>query len=74
VSTLRFLAKILHLLKNQATREHGMLKYAGLSLCLCLMAMGLNRVFTTRVTAQKQIPKSAQSVTNGSNTPVGKPK
>lgn len=51
-----------------------MLKYAGLSLCLCLMAMGLNRVLTTRVTVQKHVPKSAQSVTNGSNAPTDKPK
>jgi len=51
-----------------------MLKYAGLSICLCLMAMGLNQVFANQTTAQQHIQKSARSVTYGSNAAVGKPK
>ena len=44
-----------------------MLKYAGLSLCLCLVALGLNRVFATHVHTTAHVQKSAHSVTNGSN-------
>lgn len=51
-----------------------MLKYVGLSVCLCLMALGLNRVFAHQPVAQQPAEKSAHSVTNGSNTPARKPK
>ncbi len=46
-----------------------MLKYAAFSICLCLAAMGLNRVFANQRNAQHQAAqKSAHSVTNGSKT------
>jgi hypothetical protein len=51
-----------------------MLKYAGLSICLCLMALGLNQVFASQTAAQQYAQKSALSVTNGSNTPAKKAK
>jgi hypothetical protein len=51
-----------------------MLKYIGLSICLCLMAMGLNQVFANQTAAQRHVQKGARSVTNGSNTAAVKPK
>jgi len=38
------------------------------------MALGLNRVFANQTAARHQAEKGAHSVTNGSNTPAGKPK
>jgi hypothetical protein len=51
-----------------------MLKYVGLSVCLCLMALGLNHVFANQSASRQLAEKSAHSVTNGSNTPAKNPK
>lgn len=42
-----------------------MFKHVGLSLCLCLLAMGLNSVFATQTSPPRN---GAHSVTIGSNT------
>jgi hypothetical protein len=47
-----------------------MLKYVALSVCLCLAAMGLNRVLANQKSVQHTTQKSAHSVTNGSKTPA----
>ena len=47
-----------------------MLQHIGLSLSLCLLAMGLNSLLVTSSEAQQQPQQSAQSVTNGSTTPI----
>lgn len=47
-----------------------MFKHISLSLCLCLLAMGLNSLLVTPSDAQQQPQQSAQSVTNGSTTPI----
>jgi len=41
-----------------------MLKHIGLSLCLCLIAMGLNSVFVTQSDAQQQSSQGTRDVTN----------
>lgn len=51
-----------------------MLKYVGLSVCLCLLALGLNRALADQGTPRHPSDKSAHNVTNGSNTPAKKPK
>jgi hypothetical protein len=51
-----------------------MLKYVGLSVCLCLLALGLNRALADQGTTRLPKNKGAHSVTNGSNAPSGKPK
>ncbi len=45
-----------------------MLKHIGLSLCLCLMAMGLNSVFVGNSEAQPPAGQEAHSVTSGPGT------
>ena len=51
-----------------------MLKYVGLSVCLCLLALGLNRALADQSAQKRPSDKSAHSVTNGSNAPARKPK
>ncbi|MBB6249002.1 DUF3761 domain-containing protein [Rhodanobacter sp. A1T4] len=45
-----------------------MLKHIGLSLSLCLLAMGLNNLLVTSSDAQQQTQQSAQNVTNALTT------
>lgn len=44
-----------------------MLKHVGLSICLCLLAMGLNRVFAAQTVLSSVTRHGAHSVTIGSN-------
>ena len=45
-----------------------MLQHIGLSLSLCLLAMGLNSLLVTSSEAQQQPQQNSQDVTNGSTT------
>jgi hypothetical protein len=47
-----------------------MLKHIGLSICLCLMAMGLNSILVTRSDAQQRPTQEAKGVTNGATARV----
>jgi hypothetical protein len=42
--------------------------------CLCLLALGLNRALADQSAQKRPSDKSAHSVTNGSNAPARKPK
>jgi len=66
----RICGNTLALIPLSKTKGVRMLKHIGLSLSLCLLAMGLNSLLVTSSNAQQQTQQSAQNVTNGSTTLV----